>query len=79
MCVGLSTNNWNGLWVSALWAEVPATGADQWELLARLRLSVCSLCVPPGLLGIPAQPLACLDLGTWSCSSLAPLKHHEIW
>lgn len=69
MCIGLSTNNWNGLWVSALWVEVPATGAVQW-LLDRLKLSVCSLCVPPGLLSL---------LSAWArghrAAAALPLSH----
>lgn len=70
--VCIRTNNWNGLRVSAVWVTVPATGAVQWPAPGQTEaVCVYTLRVAPGPLGMPAQPPVCLDLGTWSCSSLA--------
>lgn len=70
MCAGLSTKNCNGLWLSALWVEVPAAGAGQCQPLDRLRLCLCSLRV--------LQPcweflLSLLSAWTWGHGAAAAL------
>lgn len=74
MCVGLSTNNWNELWVSPLWVEVPAPGAAQCSSW----LDWGCLCVPCVLLQACWEFLLSLQCTwTWGHGAAAalPLSH----
>lgn len=75
VCVGVRTNNWNGLWVSAMWVKVPATGAVQWTDWG-------CVCVPSMLLQAHWECLlSLLSAWTWGHGAAAalPLSHHSEW
>lgn len=76
MCVGVRTNNWNGLWVSAMRVRVPATGAVQWPAPGQTE----AVCVPSVLLQAHWECLlSLLSAWTWGHGAAAalPLSHHS--